>query len=128
MTELTFLLELLLNHKLPKSTKEAIAARIKEVEEKLSQPNMHSMHTRTAPAGFVPPHLANQAPSTIAAMMKHEMAPPTAGPVLESVPLQTPAVIAQTPAAQAAVSARQEAINLAVSGKLEKGRTSPRKF
>lgn len=32
MTELSFLLELLLNHKLPKKTKDAVAERIKVVE------------------------------------------------------------------------------------------------
>jgi len=35
MTELTFLIELLLNHDLPKATKDLVATRIKEVEEKL---------------------------------------------------------------------------------------------
>jgi hypothetical protein len=33
MSEITFLIELLLNHKLTKTTKEVIAARIKEIED-----------------------------------------------------------------------------------------------
>ncbi len=36
MTELTFLIELFLNHDLPKDTKQAIAERIKEVEQGLT--------------------------------------------------------------------------------------------
>ncbi len=114
MTELTFLLELLLNHKLPKPTREAVTARVREVEQGLSAPRMGPAPLQSL--GNVPAHLANQAPSTIAAMMKHpDLAPP--------IPIP-----AQTPAAQAAMNARQEAINLAISGKPEKGRTSPRKF
>ncbi len=119
LTELTFLLELLLNHKLPKPTREAVTARVREVEQLLQ---MTSVTLRQTPAmqpgisGFIPPHLVGQAPSTIAAMMKHpDLVPPVA-------------VVAQTPAAQAALAAREDAIQQGMSGKPEKGRTSPRKF
>lgn len=38
MTELSFLIDLLLNHKLPKATKDAVAARIKDIEQASPQP------------------------------------------------------------------------------------------
>lgn len=120
MTELTFLLDLLLNHKLPMATKVAVTERVREVEARLTAGSITQMVVPRG-SGIVPAHLSNQAPSTIAAMMKH----PDLAVALE--PTQ-PAVVAHTPAAQAAISARQESINLAISGKPEKGRTSPRKF
>ncbi len=127
MTEFGFLLDLLLNHKLPKATKEALIDRIKEVEGRLTQSVMmvpRGSGITPAQISTVPPHLVGQAPSTIAAMMRHpdlvaQIAPAEPAPV---------AVIAQTPAAQAAMNARQETINQAMSGKPDKGRTSPRKF
>ncbi len=132
MTELAFLLDLLLNHKLPLATKKAISERCKEVEQRLT-PNNFVGGTVTytpPPKNNLPPHLANQSPSTIAKLMQHpdlvaQMSQAHVQPVVEP---QQPAVIAQTPAAQAAINARQESINLAISGKAEKGRTSPRKF
>lgn len=113
MTELAFLLDLLLNHRLPAATKAAISERLKEVEKTLA-PN-----PRVAAVQAVMPQLANQAPSTIAALMKH--------PDLmeKAVPVEA---IAQTPATAAALASREQAIQQAMSGKVEKGRTSPRKF
>ena len=43
-------------------------------------------------------------------------------------PPQAPMQIAKTPAAAEALAHRQAAIDAAMSGKAEKGRTSPRKF
>ncbi len=106
MTELSFLIDLLLNHKLSKEVKKLIADRVREIE---SAP-------RTAahiPAG-VPPHLVGQSPSTIANLMKD---PPAA-----------PAVVATTPIAASAIASRQAAIAAQLSGKPEPGRTSPRKY
>lgn len=129
MTELSFLLDLLLNHKLPTATKVAVTERIREVESRLVQ----SPPSRVPPPspGFIPPHLANQAPSTIAALARHtdldaSLEQATAPTI--NIVAQQPAIVAHNPATQAALNARQEAINLAVSGKPEKGRTSPRKF
>jgi hypothetical protein len=109
MTELSFLLDLLLNHKLPKATKEAITGRIKEIETLAHQP------TITQPQWQPRPPRNAQSPST--QRILDEMA-------------QEPSVsqIAQTPAVAAALAARQEAISIALSGKEEKGRSSPRKF
>ena len=120
MTELTFLVELLLNHKLQKSTKDMIASRLKEVEEGFAT---RSPLPTQKPASL-PAHLANQAPSTLAALARHpdlaaQMAPPDPQPV---------AIVAQTSATQAAMASRAEAINEAMSGKIDKVHGRPRKF
>lgn len=137
MTELTFLLDLLLNHKLPQATKKAVTERVREVEVLLQMTSVTinripSMAPSIASitSGNLPPHLANQAPSTIAAMLRNGLAneAPTIGIVAQQPSVEPVQVIAQTPAAAAAMNARQEAINSAMSGKPEKGRTSPRKF
>ena len=145
MTELPFLVDLLLNHKLPKGAKDAVAARIKEVAATSVTcgpspvPTFGIRELRTAPAA-IPPHMVGQSASTIAAMMKQEQAggisavPPEAAVVsaqLHGLPAPEPqpvAVVAQTPAAVAALAGRQAAIAEQISGKPEKGRTSPRKF
>lgn len=120
MTELTFLLDLLLNHKLPVATRVAVTERIRQVEASLL---MAPAPARPMP---VPPHLANQSPSTVAALQRH---PDLIAELAKAQPVVSPvAVIAHTPEAQAAMSARQQAIDLAITGKPEKGRTSPRKF
>lgn len=110
MTELSFLLDLLVNHKLTKVTKDAILLRIGQVEMA-----MHPKMLVPLGSGVVPPHLVGQAPSTVAAMMKHEVPAPA------PVPIEA---VAQTPAAAAALAARQEAMNQAMNGK----GMSPRKF
>lgn len=122
MTELSFLLELLLEHKLPKPTRIAITDRIKEIDTiRVSPPVPYTQR---------PPRTA-QSPST--QRILDEMAAEQGGTVVQEVGIigesqLMPAVIAQTPAAVAALNARNEAIRIAVSGKEEKGRTSPRKF
>lgn len=120
MTELSFLIELLLNHELSKPTKDLIAARIKEVESKLSPRAPEPVTWRP------PPGQPMQAPSTLALMAKHGDVPVTHVP--EMPPVEPVTQIAQTPATAAAMNARHEAISSAISGKIEKGRTSPRKF
>lgn len=124
MSELSFLLELLLNHKLPKPTKEAITTRIKEVEGRISQPVQTSGFMTTSNQAR-PPKTA-QSPSTqrILDEMAAEGVPIGAVTQQQDIPAQ----IAQTPAAAMALASRAEAIRIAVSGKEEKGRTSPRKF
>ncbi len=123
MTELSFLIELLLNHKLPKLTKDAIAMRIKDVEAAMN-PNGTVVYTPSSPIPV--PINSPQAASTLALMAKHGDIP--------NVEVQAPqkpetvAVIAHTPAAQAAMQSRQEAISAALSGKPEKGATKPRKW
>lgn len=95
MTELSFLLDILLNHKLQKATKELIMARIKEVEEGLThKPQIYS----PVPGAILPGTINGQVASTAALLAKHNLPMPPAQPVAE---------IAQTPATQAALAARQ---------------------
>lgn len=109
MTELSFLLELLLNHKLPRLTKDLIAERIKEVEASYSPARRIPTQTVQAIAG-VP-----QAASTIAAMERQAIEAPVA-------------VVAQTAATQAALASRATAIAEAIAGKVNKETGRPRKF
>jgi ATP-dependent exoDNAse (exonuclease V) alpha subunit len=109
MSELSWLLDLLLNHGLEEKTKKHVAKRIAWVEKELNGGHKPKpIKPIKAPDGSI------QSPSTIAAMERH-LAEPT----------QPIAVTAQT---QAALISRQSAIEIAMSGKPEKGRTSPRKF
>jgi hypothetical protein len=113
MTELSFLLELLLEHELKKDTQKLIRERIKEIEARPTA--VHAQAPR--------PAQGNQAPST--QKLLDEMAQATGSPV--------PQMAAQIPnpstnAAAQALMHRAELIAQAVSGKEEKGRSSPRKF
>ncbi len=122
-TELSFLLDLLLNHKLPKPTKDAVAERIKVVEEDMRE-MFAASGIRSAPIPQVQAVLdraiANQAPSMQAIMARNPdlvAAPP--------IPVEN---IAQTPAAQAAMASRQSAIAESMAGKVDKVSGRPRKF
>lgn len=106
MTELSFLIELLLNHELPKPTKDLIAERIRSVEA-----NMHyakplsPMPVNPFTALPVPPAVT-QSPSTLAIMVKNGDIPATAIPppaVIEPV-----AQLAQTQATATALDYRQK--------------------
>ena len=103
MTELQFLLDLILDTKT-----------ITEVRRKCKE-RVGTLGTPSVPIQrqVLPPQLA-QSPSTIAAQERH------AAQGMAPLPI--------TPQAAAALAARQEAIAIAVSGKEEKGRMSPRKF
>lgn len=70
MTELSFLIELLLNHELKKETKDLIASRIKEVESNLVIAPRGSNQWMAQPAQIVGAIV--QAPSTMAAIARHE--------------------------------------------------------
>lgn len=110
MTEISFLIDLFLNHKLPKAVKVLIAERIKGLSTTV-------MVVPTVPKPLHPFPGAPQAASTMALLEKHpDLIPPAV------------AVIAQTAAASEAMNSRESAIANAISGKVEKGRTSPRKF
>lgn len=113
-TELSFLLDLLLTHKLPTATKTAVAERIKSVEVEL--------HTKGGQISIprMPyvsqPSMPIQSPSTQAILDRNpDLIPPPPVPV---------AVIAQTPAAQAAMEARNKAISDAQAGR----GSSPKKY
>lgn len=128
ISELSFLIELLLNHDLPKATKDLIASRIKEVEQNINfkgAPNSSPLSQITYPGLRHDP--ARQAPSTLAAMARHgDIPPPALAPTL--TPPEPVAVIAQTPATAAAMQARQESISAALSGKVDKISGKPRKW
>lgn len=129
MSELSFLIDLLLEHKLHKTTKDAIKDRIKEIQ------NPGPVTYAQMPA--IRPAKASQSPSTqrildemaaegacISTNLNQNIVATDPNP---SGPVQI-VQIAQTPAAAAALAARSEAIRIATSGKEERGRTSPRKF
>lgn len=103
MTEIQWLVDIMLHHKLPEAVKEKFISRIGEVEANYSKPVVRP----------IPPPMHAQTPST--QKILDEMA-------------QDTIQVAQTPAVAAALQSRQEAIKQAASGKPEPGRTSPRKF
>lgn len=83
MTELSFLLNILMNHRLQKATKELIVARIKEVEIALAtvpavrrpMPNA-SVHTASHVADgplSQPVEMVAQTPQTVAALQHRNM-------------------------------------------------------
>lgn len=120
MRELSFLIELLVNHKLGKATKDLIVARIKEVEEIGT-----AVGVGPIARGLIPASIAGQAPSTQAILARNpDLIPgsPTEAPV---IPVE---IIAQTPATAAAMQSRQQAIAMRAKGGLEPGASSPRKW
>jgi hypothetical protein len=127
MSELSFLLDLLLNDKLSKPVREKITARVKEVEGLLSAGIVYSPVNTVNHRGvqqLPPPKVINgavQSPSTVAAMERQAAGLPSS--------LEEPAavVVASVAAAQA-IQSRNQALSAAISGKPEAGRTSPRKF
>lgn len=126
MTELSFLIELLLNHDLPKVTKDLVAARIRTVEERLvAVPNMPSTTSRTMTVHAV----SQQAPSTVAAMIRHGELPAATASQLPPIPAPEPVeIIAHTPAAIAALQQRNNAISEALSGRVDKVAGKPKKW
>lgn len=115
MTELSFLVDLLLNHKLPVATRRAVAERIKEVERYFLPSNTASKQYSAS--------ASNQAPSTQRILERNPdlfVAPPPVMPPVEQV--------AQTPATAAAMNSRNQAISDSLSGKIDKVSGRPRKF
>lgn len=120
MTELSFLIDLLLNHKLPKATQTAIKERIQEVESQYAKPSMPFPARLSVIQG--------QAPSMAAAIASME------AEKMGEVPLPVVPIVAinhqgaTTPTAARALMDRNKKIVQAISGKEEPGQTSPRKF
>jgi hypothetical protein len=126
MTELSWLLDLLINHKLTKETKQHVLDRIHTIEQKaVFNPYVTANSSSSGLTQIV--NGAPQAASTVALMQKHGLGAPTTVSITPDQPTE-PGVVAATAQTQAAVASRQAAIDQALSGKLEKGRTSPRKF
>ncbi len=139
MTELSFLIDLLLNHELQKQTKDAIAERIKEVEASLSARNMAG-YTSSNPSTALRVNSISsvpQAQSTLDAMARHGdvsagmtssqglVHPQQLPPEMPPVPVQQ---IAQTPATSQALNSRNQAIAASIAGKIDKVTGRPRKF
>jgi hypothetical protein len=111
MNELSFLVNLFLNHRLPRATKEYVAARISEIEANLTQ-------QPTAPKAVHPFPGLPQAASTMAILARNP----------DLMPPAKVEVIAQTPATVAAMASREQAISESMSGKVDKVTGRPRKF
>lgn len=123
MTELSFLIELLLNHELSKITKDLIASRIKEVESNLVAKPMQQLTAHYIP----PPSVLKQAPSTLALMAKHGDIPNLV-PVPDMPVIPPVEQVAQTPATAAAMNSRNQAIAESISGKIDKTTGRPKKW
>lgn len=125
MTELSFLIELLLNHELPKPTKDALAERIKEVEQTLIARPMIQQQVISAPPNPVTNKFA-QSPSTLALMAKHGELPPAVDP--NNLP---PVVaVAQNAVTIAALQERQAKISASLNNSsiVDKATGRPRKW
>ena len=140
-SELSFLIKLLLDHKLPKITKDLVASRVKEVEaafKTIPIPIIPAFVPPAVPATYVKPvkDPNAQSPSTMKILQDGGPLPVPIIPVQDAPVTQgpvTPAVIAQTPATAAALANRNALLSQATSGgaftgKPEAGRTAPRKF
>lgn len=113
-TELGFLMDLFLDDALPKDIRIKIAGRIKDVEGNLSIARPGNIYPAINPTPIHNIHA--QAPSTIAAMARHQDPTFIAPPVM--APIELPVVqIAQTPLAAQAMNNRQDMINKAMIGK-----------
>lgn len=143
MTELSFLLELLLKHKLPAATRDLVAQRIKEVEIGLLSRPQFPQTVQQQISGPQPPFIVTsgvdargvqQSASTLAAMARQAaiVGEPVPQVLIESSmvfpPSTQPAIVAQTPAAMQAMNSRNQAISESLSGKVDKTTGRPRKF
>lgn len=115
-SELSFLLELVLDEQIPQPVKTRLVTRIREVEKNyLLPPQPQQIVSRGTKAQITSPVIASQSPS----MQR----------IMESNPDLIPKPpIPTNPQAASALMDRQAKINAAISGKEDKERTSPRKF
>lgn len=126
MTELTFLIELLLNHKLPKPTKDAISERIREIEVNARVPEFKPTPGFEYGAEICKRMTRQMNPGYSSI---HKDTPPEAGnrevfkgAVVSDIPVQ----VAQTSEAAAAMDYRAKL--LAGAGKVVPGVDKARKF
>lgn len=123
-SELGFLIDLMLNHKLPITTKRLVAERIKYVEELLSTRGPGAVSPAPRPNNI---GVSVQAASTQALIAKHADLNPGL-PIAIAPPVEQVAQVAQTQAAATAMASRQAAINASISGSINKETGRPRKF
>lgn len=125
MTELSFLIDLLLNHKLSKATRDAVATRIREVEGHFATSLPATSLPRPSLPSHLPPEIAKQSPSMQAIMLRNPDLVKGAESVntveFRGAPAreepQPVAVIAQNAVTAAAMASRAEAIAAARAGK-----------
>ncbi len=132
MSELSFLIDLLLNHKIPKKTKDAIQSRIKEIEVQPPQrPMAYQQQMVQHPQRTFDSRGVGQAPSMQAKIdtMEAEKEAIARGDIPpQTIPVGPPPSSA---AAAQALALRQQVIQGALSesgGNFEQGRKSARKF
>lgn len=103
-SEISFLLELIFEHKLPKTTKAFVRARFNEVEACYEWANTKPIPRTSQPMG------PQQAASTLAAMEKHGLVPP---PPIVMPPVQQ---VAQSQQAMATLTNKHELISASIAG------------
>lgn len=114
-SELSFLLELILDEETTKIMKAKLVKRVQEVEKNYTTQPQQNIPRGTRAAVSSNPVVAAQSPSMQRLMAENpDLVPKPAQPV--------------TSAAAQALAQRQASIGISISGKEEKGRTSPRKF
>lgn len=114
MTELSFLVDLLVNHKLSAPIKKLVADRIKDVESNQVLNTAHIPNHKSQIAMPQVIHGAVQAPSMAAKIAEMEQVPQSA--------------IVVSPIAAQAIAQRAELMRKATSGKPDKGAEAPNKF
>lgn len=115
MTELSFLIDLLLNHKLPKVTKDIVAGRIRKIQQDID------MSKSLGELNEIKRNLPAQISSRDVAQRNPELVPPPMPPI----PVEA---IAQNAVTAAAVNSRNQAIAESIAGKVNKDTGRPRKF
>jgi len=118
MTELGFLIDLILNEKLTRRLKDRISERIKMIEANGQSSTWNTVLPRQASAN-VSIH-DGQPESTKRLLEKLQDMPGHIDPIMPPQPV--------TQAAAEALNRRQQIINDAVNGRQDKTRTSPKKF
>lgn len=115
MTELSFLIDLIIHEELPATAKEKILARVTEVEQGyILRPAVNAPFVQ---GSTVSPNM-QQSPSTLAAMQRHAMGE-------QAVPMDQ---VQNTIAVVGALQARDALIAQATTGKPIPGATGPKKF
>lgn len=125
VSELSFLIDLLINPRSLEQLKKDLAERIKQVEENFTNSPSIPGWVRSNPNPLAN-KINTQAPSTIAALARHGEFTHAMPPVPEAVvPVEQ---IAQTPQTAAAMQSRQIAIAESIAGKVDKVTGRPKKW
>lgn len=144
-SELSFLTDLFLNEEVTAPVRKIVAARMKEVEKALTQPDVPrgtapviwnpqvgtpaASGPNAVPQGSIPPHIAKQSPSMQKIMLANpDLIPKSAQVEIAQVPPPSAPPAPTTGAAAMALQARNALIHKGItSTKPEDGRSGPRK-